>query len=312
MDVTEQILSHHQIYGSSDNTNQSYVASGQCFNYSKGNTIQKPVEYGITVFPFKANLKGEVGLFGAENVFYKFNINVKDSATFCLEEPGWVCADIDQNLQPINPADEYTYNPIAGDGSIQAQGQAYVTYESLQELNQAREENGWELTIVERRVQPVNLADEYTLDTQTAPEGQLWIDDRQFINEDIHYTPADEIDPYYLYESAGYEPADLTFPDYIQNFNQFSVYLENKGTNNIYVDSHVDGRLYKVNREEHPYELIYVASKDCVYVGIHARNTKRLPYDMTIYFGYETIGLTPPVPVELKSPCCAATATPVY
>ena len=106
--------------------------------------------------------------------------------------------------------------------------------------------------------------------------------------------------------------ADILFPNYLKNYNQFSVYLENKGTNNIYVDRHVDGRLYKVNREEHPYELMYVATKDCVYVGIHARNTKRLPYDMTIYFGYETIGLTPPVPVELKSPCCAATATPVY
>ena len=246
MDVTEQILSHHQIYGSSDNTNQSYVASGQCFNYSKGNTIQKPVEYGITVFPFKADLKGEVGLFGAENVFYKFNINVKDNATFCLEEPGWDCADIDQNLQPINPADEYTYNPIAGDGSIQTQGQAYV---------------------------------DYKYDSST---------------------------------SEGYVLADLSYPNYIFTFNQFSVYLENKGTNNIYVDSHVDGRLYKVNREEHPYELMYVASKDCVYVGIHARNTKRLPYDMTIYFGYETIGPTPPLPVELKSPCCAATASPVY
>ena len=133
-----------------------------------------------------------------------------------------------------------------------------------------------------------------------------------FINKDLYYTPANEVDPYYLYESPGYKPADLIFPNYIKNYNQFSVYLENKGTNNIYVDSHVDGRLYKVNREEHPYELMYVAIKDCVYVGIHARNTKRLPYDMTIYFGYETIGLTPPVPVELKSPCCAATATPAY
>ena len=246
MDVTEQILAHHQIYGSSDSTSQSYVASGQCFNYSKGNTIQKPIEYGVSVFPFKADLKGEVGLFGAENVFFKFNVNVKDSATFCLEEPGWVCADIDQSLQPINPADEYTFNPINNSNVVQTQGQAYISYEDV-------------------------------LDT-----------------------------------SPGYLPADLNFPNYIKNYNEFSVYLENRGTNNIYVDSHIDGRLYKVNKEEHPYELMYIAAKDCVYVGIHARNTKRLPFDMTIYFGYETIGKTPPVPVELKSPCCSATATPVY
>ena len=239
MDVTEQILAHHQIYGSSDSTNQSYVASGQCFNYSKGNTIQKPIEYGVTVFPFKADLKGEVGLFGAENVFYKFNVKVQDSATFCLEEAGWICAEIDQNLQPVDPSDEYTFVPTA------KLGQAFIDFDK--------------------------------------PE---------------------------LDES--YESADLIYPNYIENFNQFSVYLENKGTDNIYVDSHVDSRLYKSDREEHPYELMYIASQDCVYVGIHARNTKRLPFDMTIYFGYQTVGVNDITPAELQSPCCSATATPNY
>ena len=246
MDVTNQILEHHRIYGSSDNTNQGYVASGSCFNYSKGNTIQKPIEYGVTVFPFKADLKGEVGLFGAENVFFKFNINVKDSGTYCLEEPGWDCAKIDQTLQPINPADEYTYNPINAEGVVQSPGQAYAIYE-----NQA----------------------------------------------DV---------------SPGYVQANLAFPNYLNSYDKFSVYLENKGTNNIYADSHIDGRLYAMDKDEHPYELMYVAARDCVYVGIHARNTKRLPFDMTVYFGYEIIGKTPPVPAELKSPCCSATATPVY
>ena len=86
------------------------------------------------------------------------------------------------------------------------------------------------------------------------------------------------------------------------------MYLENKGTNNIYVDNHVDSRLYGIDRQEHPYELMYVAAKDCIYVGVHARNTKRLPFDMTIYFGYETIGESVPTPAELNSPCCSATA----
>ena len=63
---------------------------------------------------------------------------------------------------------------------------------------------------------------------------------------------------------------------------------------------------------EHPYELMYAAAKDCVYVGVHARNTKRLPFDMTIYFGYEIIGQALPVPAELMSPCCSATATIDY
>ena len=239
MDVTNQILQHHRIYGSSESTHQGYVASGSCFNYSKGNTIQKPIEYKVTVFPFKLDLKGEVGLFGAENVFFKFNINVKDAGTFCLEEPGWTCASVDQTLQPMNPEDEYTFVPS------ELLGQADISFDAV------------------------------------------------------------ELD-------SNYESADLTYPNYIKNYNQFSVYLENKGTNNIYIDTHVDGRLYKIDREEHPYELMYAAAKDCVYVGIHARNTKRLPFDMTVYFGYEAIGKTPPVPAELMSPCCSATATVNY
>ena len=248
MDVTNQILQHHQIYGSSDNTNQGYVASGQCFNYSKGNTIQKPIEYGVTVFPFKADIKGDVGLFGAENVFFKFNINVKDNATFCIEEKGWRCAVVDQELQPINGVDEYTFSPVDYNGEVQDNGQAYVTFEEI---------------------------------------------------EDIETSP-------------GYLPAQFAYPNYIMNYNKFSVYLENKGTDNIYIDSHVDSRLYGIDREEHPYELMYVAAKDCIYVGVHARNTKRLPFDMTVYFGYETIEDNIPTPAELNSPCCSATATVDY
>ena len=57
---------------------------------------------------------------------------------------------------------------------------------------------------------------------------------------------------------------------------------------------------------------MYVAAKDCIYVGVHARNTKRLPFDMTIYFGYETIGESVPTPAELNSPCCSATESVEY
>lgn len=240
MDVTDQVLQHHKIYGGSDNTNQSYVASGKCFNYSKGNTIQKPIEYGITVFPYKVDVQGEVGLFGAENVFFKFNINLKDNGVFCVEEPDWECAVLDQTLQPVNPTDEYTlapYNPLMG--------QAYVTF-----------------------------------------------------------TP-DTVDDWYI-------QAGLFYPNYLKNYAQFSVYLEDKGTGNIYVDSHVDSRLYGIDRKEHPYELMYVAAKDCVYLGVHARNTKRLPFDMTVYFGYESVDETIKMPAELVSPCCSATATVNY
>ena len=237
MDVTNQILQHHKIYGASDSTNQEYVASGRCFNYSKGNTIQKPITYEINLFPYKVDLKGEVGLFGAENVFFKFTVNAKDSGVICIDETGWECADVNQNLQPVNPDDEYTFVPTEN------LGQALVDFNTS------------------------------------------------------------ELDGDYI-------SAELSYPNELKNFSQFSVYLENKGTNNIYVDSHVDSRLYNIERQEHPYELMYVGAKDCVYVGVHARNTKRLPFDMTIYFGYETIGEdSETIPAALSSPCCSATAT---
>ena len=99
-------------------------------------------------------------------------------------------------------------------------------------------------------------------------------------------------------------------PSYLQGGNnKYSFYLQNNKTGNIYVDSHVDGRHYGIDREERPYELMYISSNDCVYVGIHARNTKRLPFDMTVSIGYETIGQAPPPPAELMSKSCSKTAT---
>ena len=64
-----------------------------------------------------------------------------------------------------------------------------------------------------------------------------------------------------------------------------SIVLNNKGTGNQYVDSHLDVRLYNRDREEHPYDVMYVRPKDFFYVGFHARNTRRLPFDVTIRVG---------------------------
>lgn len=241
MDVTDQVLKHHLIYSSSDNTNQAYTSAGQCLNYANGASIQKPIVYGVSVFPFKIDLKGEIGLFGAENIFFKFKINAQDTGNFCVSEEGWVCADIDNSAQPVNPADSYTFN--VGTASP---GQGYVDYDSP------------ELDII-------------------------------------------------------YEGAQLNASTELGGTGfKYSFYLMNNKTGNIYVDSHVDGRIYGNDRQERPYELMYITTKEDVYVGIHARNTKRLQYDMTVFIAYETIGKEPPLPVELMSPCCAATATVDY
>ena len=67
----------------------------------------------------------------------------------------------------------------------------------------------------------------------------------------------------------------------------FSVELINKKTGNKYNDCWLDVRLYTRNREEHPYEKMYVRQYDQFYIGFHARNTRRLPYDVECIVGLE-------------------------
>lgn len=74
----------------------------------------------------------------------------------------------------------------------------------------------------------------------------------------------------------------------------FSIDLVNEKTGNIYNDDWLDVRLYTINREEHPYDRMWVRAKDFFYIGIHARNTRRLPFDVSCivglkYANYESI-----------------------
>nr|BDD46720.1 hypothetical protein 31 [Paracoccaceae bacterium] len=67
----------------------------------------------------------------------------------------------------------------------------------------------------------------------------------------------------------------------------FSVDLINNKTGNMFNDDWVDIRLYAKNREEHAYDRMWVRPKDFFYVGIHARNTRRLPFDVSCVVGLE-------------------------
>ena len=66
-----------------------------------------------------------------------------------------------------------------------------------------------------------------------------------------------------------------------------SVEIINNGTGNIYVDKHVDVRLYTIDKQEHPYDLMYISRFDHFYIGVHARNTRTLPYDFELRVGRE-------------------------
>lgn len=86
------------------------------------------------------------------------------------------------------------------------------------------------------------------------------------------------------YSSAATPP--LTLPA-IGLDAYLSVDLKNLKSSNIYNNSNLDVRLYTKEHEEHPHDTMYIKPLDIFYVGIHARNTKRLPYSIQIDIGNE-------------------------
>lgn len=69
------------------------------------------------------------------------------------------------------------------------------------------------------------------------------------------------------------------------NNKVISVRLNNKGTNNIYVDDWVDVNLHTADRQVHPYDFMWISVHDHFYMSVHARNTKRLPYNIELVVG---------------------------
>tara|TARA_B100000214_G_scaffold370948_1_gene346468 strand:- start:109 stop:1272 length:1164 start_codon:yes stop_codon:yes gene_type:complete len=81
-----------------------------------------------------------------------------------------------------------------------------------------------------------------------------------------------------------------TLQDTLPNLGEdayISVELIRKDTGNKFIDSHVDYRLYTSSGEEHPYDKMYIKSTDKFYIGVHARNTKRLAYEFECRVGNE-------------------------
>jgi len=85
-----------------------------------------------------------------------------------------------------------------------------------------------------------------------------------------------------------YDPAQLKYNSLVTKADPYiSVDLENLKTGNKYIDAWFDVRLYTKERQEHPYDKMYVRLNDYFYIGFHARNTKRLPYNVKCVIGQE-------------------------
>lgn len=82
-----------------------------------------------------------------------------------------------------------------------------------------------------------------------------------------------------------YEPAVIS--DNLVGINRpvFTVRLKNNGTGNQYVDNWLDVSLYTKQRFVHPEDGMIIFGKDKLYIGFHARNTRRLDYDVEVIVG---------------------------
>ena len=64
-----------------------------------------------------------------------------------------------------------------------------------------------------------------------------------------------------------------------------SVHVIKKDTGNQYTDKWVDVRLYNTAKEEHPNDIAFLGLRGSALFGIHARNTKELPYKVAFVIG---------------------------
>ena len=84
MDVTNEVNKLIENMGGSGTTNPAYASTSKSLNYAKSrNNIHNAANEKITAIPYQLTYKDTVGLFGAENVFIKVQLNIQSaSSTF--------------------------------------------------------------------------------------------------------------------------------------------------------------------------------------------------------------------------------------
>ena len=92
-----------------------------------------------------------------------------------------------------------------------------------------------------------------------------------------------------LFIENTYEPVEVSTQFAFVPNGVVRVDLENLKTGNRFIDAWFDVRLYTKDRQEYPYDTMYIGVDDYFYIGFHARNTKRLPYNVRMTVGSEII-----------------------
>ncbi len=109
MDVTQQILSTVQTYGGTSNNNPRSLASSKNLNFAKGTSIEKAVVQNVTAFPVKLRYSDQIGLFGSENLFIRFQLNITDAITRIesIEEPDGYLTVLNTRITLDGATDNY-------------------------------------------------------------------------------------------------------------------------------------------------------------------------------------------------------------
>ena len=211
MDVTKSINRSIEQMGGSGSTNPTNFAATKSLNYAKGrNSITNAAVETVTAIPYTLKYKDAVGLFGAENVFVKIQLNIQSQAT--------AFTNIENSENSYFPV--WTF-PESGTTNFYDTGEF-----------------------------------DFTADPATVNDFQPSI---------ITNNLSDYTDPH------------------------VKIDLTNLKTGNKYIDNWLDVRIYTADRLEYAYDTIYLPIKGCFYIGFHARNTRRLPYNVEVRIGNEYI-----------------------
>ena len=209
MDVTTEVNNLILATGGSGTTNPAYASSSRSLNYAKNrNNIHNAANEKVTAIPYQLNYTDSVGLFGAENIFIKVQLDIQSASSAFT------------NI--TTPENDYmAVWTLAETGTV----------------------NFYDTAVID-----------FTTDTGT-------------IND--------------------FEPS--TFNSDLSSFRDpyLRIDLSNLKTGNKYVDSWFDVRIYTANREENESDTIYLGFNDYFYLGFHARNTRRLPYNVKLEIGNE-------------------------
>ena len=143
-DVTPQIISYAELYGSSDTTNQNSTASSRSMQYATGSTVQKPVHVPVKTMPQRMNLRNPsgVGLFGSEMVVLRFDLDIQDTGRFDNCGPMGVDKYYPACVHLINEGTVNTYFELEAD--LDADLIEVNTYEPAQFSNKGSIDNLWQ------------------------------------------------------------------------------------------------------------------------------------------------------------------------